>query len=249
MIHFQMSLPKTSIQGSANLYLSNIVISFASVLLAGLNIYQFDDIVNIGKFSSITIYLIVGLEIARWLTNTFCLKVTANNATILRSNVKKPTPISHIKTFCKLATLLIGFNLTYAAVCVLMGAPLQASHEETFVLSLMLTSLTILPIAVYLGPSGTLQYLFYDSVDLNSRNEIALLDYLQHNAVAALIGAWCGSVVAPLDWDRAWQAYPIPNMIGGLVGLALSNAYTLLLTGLAAFDVSKKNVGKGKKNL
>lgn len=243
-----MGFPKLSIQGTANLYLSNICISFASVLLTGLNVFQFDDILNIGKFSSISIYLIVGIEIARWVSNTFCLKVVASSPTSLRSNARKPIPFFHIKTICKLATLLIGFILAYAAVCILMGAPLQANQEETFVLSVMLTSLTILPIAVYLGPNGTLQYLFYDAVDLNSRNEIALLEYLQQNAVAALIGAWSGSVVAPLDWDRAWQAYPIPNMIGGLVGLALSNVYTLLLTGLAAF-VSKKNVGKAKKNI
>lgn len=100
--------------------------------------------------------------------------------------------------------------------------------------------------ALYLGPTGILEYLFYDTAELGSRHETALLDYLRYNAVAALIGTWCGSVVAPLDWDREWQTYSIPNMIGGLIGFGLANTHMLLLT---AFDMTKKGMGKGKKNL
>lgn len=244
-----MGFLRSSMQGSADVYITNILVSFVAIAFIGLDTLQFDNILNIGKFASITIYLIVGSEIVRWLTNKCFLKLEATNRANLRTNVKKPTPMGYIKSICKLTTLLLGFVLAYAALCVLMGAPLQTQHEQTMVLATMLTSLTILPMAIYLGPSGMLQYLFYDTVDLSTRNEIALLEYLQQNAVAALIGAWGGSAVSPLDWDRAWQAYPIPNMIGGLVGLAASNAYTLLITGLTAFDINKKNVGKGKKNL
>lgn len=29
-------------------------------------------------------------------------------------------------------------------------------------------------------------------------------------------GAWASSVVIPLDWNRAWQQWPIPNVVGAL---------------------------------
>lgn len=46
----------------------------------------------------------------------------------------------------------------------------------------------------------------------------------------AIFGAWLGSIVIPLDWDRPWQAWPVPcvlgaflfYMIGTVVGLVVS---------------------------
>lgn len=210
---------------------------------------------NIGSFNSVTLYLIAALEVIRWLTNKHVFKIEANSkessyivtgSNTARLNAKKWNTLSKIKSIFKLTILLATFTIIYSAVCILMGAPFQANHEETLVLSTLLTSLTILPIGLYLGPSGTLQYLFYDTFELSSRDEVALLEYLQYNAVATLIGAWSGSVVAPLDWDREWQKYPIPNMVGGLIGFGIANIQTLLM---AAFDLTRKSVGKVKKNL
>lgn len=244
-----MALFRASIQGSVDLYLSNVLISFGAIALIGLNTFQFGNILSIGRLNSITIYLLICFEIVRWVFNTFCLKLTAINRASLRASAKKPTIFGQIKSVCKFGIFLLGVVLAYGAICILMGAPLQTHHEETIVLATILATLTVFPLVIYLGTSGTLQNLFYDSVDLNTRNEVALLEYLQQNAVAVVTGAWAGSVVTPLDWDRPWQEYPIPNIIGALAGLTLANTYTLLLTGLAAFDVTKKNVAKGKKNL
>ncbi len=41
--------------------------------------------------------------------------------------------------------------------------------------------------------------------------------------LAALGGAWLGSCAMPLDWDRWWQAWPIPNTFGALAGLLLGS--------------------------
>jgi len=46
----------------------------------------------------------------------------------------------------------------------------------------------------------------------------------------AIFGAWLGSIVIPLDWDRPWQAWPVPCVlgaflfysIGAVVGLVVS---------------------------
>lgn len=41
-------------------------------------------------------------------------------------------------------------------------------------------------------------------------------------------GAWVSSVVIPLDWDRAWQKFPIPNAVGAML-FCLSTAIGLFV--------------------
>lgn len=237
---------KSTMQGSTQLQLVNILTSYLTILLCGINAFHFDDILNVGKLSSVTIYIIAAIELARWAFNRYFFRITTIGS-VQRANVKgKATVFTKIRSVCKLLALLMSTTLLYAVACILMGAPLHTNYEQTFTLSLMLTVLTILPIGLFLGPTGLLDYLFYDTAEMSSRNEIALLDYLRYNAVAALLGTWCGSVVAPLDWDRDWQTYPIPNMLSGLMGFGLANTHMLLLT---AFDMTKKGMAKGKKNL
>ncbi|KAI5306451.1 hypothetical protein KEM56_000870 [Ascosphaera pollenicola] len=44
-------------------------------------------------------------------------------------------------------------------------------------------------------------------------------------SLGVLVGAWFGAVPVPLDWDRAWQAYPITIIAGAYIGYA---AFSLL---------------------
>lgn len=39
--------------------------------------------------------------------------------------------------------------------------------------------------------------------------------------IAIVIGGWLSCVVIPLDWDRDWQAWPIPVVIGSYLGAFL----------------------------
>jgi len=45
-----------------------------------------------------------------------------------------------------------------------------------------------------------------------------------------LFGAWLGAFFIPLDWDRPWQAWPLPCAIGGLIG-ELTSSLVLLCNG------------------
>lgn len=36
--------------------------------------------------------------------------------------------------------------------------------------------------------------------------------------MGAVVGAWLGAVPIPLDWDRAWQAWPVTIVTGGYIG-------------------------------
>ncbi|TRM65299.1 hypothetical protein BD626DRAFT_567221 [Schizophyllum amplum] len=39
----------------------------------------------------------------------------------------------------------------------------------------------------------------------------------------ALVGAWLASITLALDWDRSWQAYPLPPAYGAVAGYVLTS--------------------------
>lgn len=237
------------LQSSIKLQLINIFLSYFTVLLCAGNFFYFDGLLHTGKLSSPTLLIIISIELLRWLINKYLFSLDANSKECtltggVRANAKKTSFVRSFKNACKLSGLLSTFTVFYALVCILLGASYQNRYEETLILSSLLTSFTILPICLFLGPTKTLQYLFYDTFELSSRIEVSHLEFLQYNALGTLIGAWSGSVVAPLDWDRDWQVYPIPNMVGGLIGFAIANVHTMLSM---MFDWSRRTMDRGKK--
>ncbi|XP_011190084.1 uncharacterized protein LOC105216986 [Zeugodacus cucurbitae] len=116
-------------------------------------------------------------------------------------------------------------TILYAFICIILGAPVLQSYEQTFVLALLLTLETTSPTVFLLGGGGALQVCFCEKPDFITKSEDTALGLFKYNAIGAILGAWAGSVVAPLDWDRDWQAYPIPNVVGALLGCALGNIY------------------------
>lgn len=46
---------------------------------------------------------------------------------------------------------------------------------------------------------------------------------LLHPSLLTLLGAWAGAYALALDWDRPWQAYPLPPAFGAVVGYCLGS--------------------------
>lgn len=67
--------------------------------------------------------------------------------------------------------------------------------------------------------------LFTEFFELNNVVSQAYLKFLKRNAFLVIFGAFVGSVVFPLDWDRSWQIYPIPNITGAITGQMLGCFY------------------------
>ena len=44
--------------------------------------------------------------------------------------------------------------------------------------------------------------------------------------VGCLVGGWLGAVPMALDWDRDWQAWPIPVVTGAYLGWAVGRVVT-----------------------
>lgn len=129
-----------------------------------------------------------------------------------------------IKDIAKSMLLLGIITLAYFAVAILFGAEFLSKNEETFMLSLMLMVLTALPACLHLGPNYALAAILGD--EKYSVNPLSPV--LQHVVRVTLLGAWFGAFVIPLDWDRPWQAWPVPCCVGGLMGYVASHATALV---------------------
>ncbi|XP_015773139.1 PREDICTED: phosphatidylinositol-glycan biosynthesis class F protein-like, partial [Acropora digitifera] len=96
--------------------------------------------------------------------------------------------------------------------------------EETFCWALLMSHLAVLPACSLLGPHVDLIPKIFFSTWSDATPEA----YFQCLITCTLIGAWLGAFPIPLDWDRPWQVWPIPCVIGALVGY---------ITGLATSTV------------
>jgi len=128
----------------------------------------------------------------------------------------------------KFAMLMILTCFCYAFIAIVMGAPPLENYEETFTLSALLTGLTLFPVSIFIGVSGTISILFTESFELTNVVSQAYLKFLKRNAFLVIFGAFVGSAVFPLDWDRPWQIYPIPNVVGAITAQMLGCFYCFL---------------------
>lgn len=97
----------------------------------------------------------------------------------------------------------LGVSLLLGVVCmlviILFGAPISELLEQTWFLSLHCCFLAY-PM-VYLV--------------LNCNFKI---EYFKKYFISIIIGCWISCCVIPLDWDREWQAWPIPLIVGAYLG-------------------------------
>ncbi|CCH60140.1 hypothetical protein TBLA_0C03370 [Henningerozyma blattae CBS 6284] len=108
--------------------------------------------------------------------------------------------------------LVVPITMVFAAIpigllVILFGGPILENYKKTILLSLNLSNL-LLPI-IYL-----------------SFNKQISIDIGKQYAVSIFLGCWLSSIVIPLDWDRPWQMYPVPLMVGGYLGSILSYVLT-----------------------
>ncbi|CAG59796.1 uncharacterized protein GVI51_H01265 [Nakaseomyces glabratus] len=100
----------------------------------------------------------------------------------------------------------IVLSIPVVVIIILFGAPLLELLWETWLLALHCSFLAY-P-AVY-------------SV-LNCDFKVGLW---KRYFILIVVGCWISCVVIPLDWDRDWQAWPIPIVIGAYLGAFVGFAY------------------------
>ncbi|XP_017782463.1 PREDICTED: phosphatidylinositol-glycan biosynthesis class F protein [Nicrophorus vespilloides] len=164
----------------------------------------------IGKFTSI--YLIIILV-------TFEL-IKAIARRHLFESKRNSTPKTSTNSFDSILLIAVSL-LVFYVVPVLFGAPLFADFEETLMFSTVLTTLTTVQCLIHLGYKQSVKILLgLNTVDAHS---VSVSSVVLRNVQCTVFGAWSAAVVIPLDWNRAWQAWPIPCCIGALVGHVIGN--------------------------
>lgn len=191
-------------------------------LVSMIHIHNLSSLSSIGKFwDSLLIPFILTGEI----TKLFLANYFGSND---KEAVQKKNVSTKKKQYFSAADMILSIFIQCAVVvlygfsCILLGAPVLTDYEETCVLSIILTLLTVSPLVFLLGAGGTLQVWFCEKVENIVKAEEVYISLYKFHAIGAVVGAWVGSVVVPLDWDKDWQEYPIPNVIGALFGSGLS---------------------------
>lgn len=115
--------------------------------------------------------------------------------------------------------------LVISLIVVLFGASIFDA-ENVILLSTFLSIICLMPLFVIIDHTNPIDLLFriFIKQELNDSFEVKCLTI----AKGTVLGAWLGSLVIPLDWDRWWQIFPIPNLIAAILG-ALVSSLTLLI--------------------
>ncbi|XP_015518058.1 phosphatidylinositol-glycan biosynthesis class F protein [Neodiprion lecontei] len=196
-----------------------------------------DNIYNVGTYKFIPILII--LMFAEVTKLSFSLlqtdlptlsKIDSKSITKARKSWSK-----RFKDIFKFLVSSVVMALIYYIIVILFGCPLLTHHEETIMLTLTLTSLTLIPASLHLGVDESIALL--TGAPLQSSN--VLVEAVKRNIQATLLGTWLGATVIPLDWNRPWQAWPIPCITGALIGYMIAHFFTLIK--MVPFLPKKKN--------
>jgi GPI ethanolamine phosphate transferase 2/3 subunit F len=122
----------------------------------------------------------------------------------------------------RLVAILVEFGastLAVYAVAFLFGAYLLEDASQTLIFSSLMSLLCVMPAALLVEHKNLFELLQRLLVwrECNS----ALEHLCSSVAIYAIIGAWLGAFVIPLDWDRWWQQWPLPCCFGALGGASL----------------------------
>ncbi|XP_071711786.1 PIGF/3-ketodihydrosphingosine reductase fusion protein-like isoform X2 [Rutidosis leptorrhynchoides] len=96
-----------------------------------------------------------------------------------------------------------------------LGAPVGTQYfQRTLNWSLMMSAFTVVPAACVYGSSWVDWHrIFAHTTPIESIDYMICLP-----AHGAIIGAWFGAWPMPLDWERAWQEWPISVTYGAIIG-------------------------------
>lgn len=191
-----------------------------------------DNLYKVGKYKFLPVLLIlVFAELIKLLFPALYENLLTETPAIVRIEQRIPPKAKKswtksMKELFKFSLVTFALSMVYYTVVVLFGAPILTDHEETTMLVMTLLTLTFVPTSLHLGVDNALDVL----IGAYSQKSGILVDALRTNIQATILGTWLGATVIPLDWDRPWQVWPIPCVIGALLGYLIAHFITLVRT-------------------
>ncbi|XP_030024826.2 phosphatidylinositol-glycan biosynthesis class F protein [Manduca sexta] len=165
---------------------------------------------SVGKGSSF--YILALIFIAELLKSFY---LSSSNDVHGKRKPSKNRASDVVKSFL----FLLGVLFSFFVGIILFGAPVLDCHEETLMLSTLLTLLTAFPLVLHCGVESSMQLMF----GVKTYSKDTIVEMLINNAVMTVFGAWMGAVVIPLDWNTPWQQWPIPCYLGAIGVYVLAN--------------------------
>ncbi|XP_015119355.1 phosphatidylinositol-glycan biosynthesis class F protein [Diachasma alloeum] len=185
-----------------------------------------ENLYNVGKYKFIPILLILMFaEGIKWAFSVLSRDQNHFGKLETRFPRSRKPWARGMREIVKFLTLLLMLCSIYYVLIILFGAPLSTHREETSMLAITLTTLTFVTPSLHLGVDPTLGIL--SRLQFSSSNNV-IAEAMSLNIKATLLGTWLGVIVIPLDWDRPWQVWPIPCVIGALVGYMTAHFITLV---------------------
>ncbi|CAO3564848.1 unnamed protein product [Mortierella alpina] len=169
-----------------------------------------------------------------------------------KSTAVKPSAPSSIFSVLN-TSMVIGAvgTLICHVFAVLFGAGIVQQAKETSQLAAYLSLLTFYPASFVLGADAASWLRIFIHSSPRTYTEAAF--YCQ--GMMAIFGAWLGSIVIPLDWDRPWQAWPVPCVLGAFlfycIGTLVGFVVGVVMRQRAArneFGVAAKASKQGRKH-
>lgn len=188
-----------------------------------------DNLYNVGKYKFLPMLLI--LMFAEVIKLVFPALQAEEVSTILKLEQRatsrtKRSWTRHLREAFRFSLIASALSVVYYVMIVLFGAPVLTDHEETTMLVVTLLTLTFVPTSLHLGVDNALDVL----VGAYTQKGNVLADALRTNIQTTILGTWLGATVIPLDWDRPWQAWPIPCVLGALLGYLIGHIVTIIRT-------------------
>lgn len=180
---------------------------------------------SFNKIDNLEYLLFLGVTIIlEYFKSSFVLSTSAQRDRIEYENLEKSSKNFSLKnpTDCLKCTLLFTLlTIVYIVAIVLFGASVLTNHIETALLAITLSVLTLIPAVLNLGVDNTIGLINNDYLTI----EKEMIDTFESSAKMVLVGTWFGAFVIPLDWDRSWQVWPKPCILGAWFGYFLSHLY------------------------
>ncbi|XP_043667734.1 phosphatidylinositol-glycan biosynthesis class F protein [Vespula pensylvanica] len=191
---------------------------------------------NVGSYKFIPILLILMFaEVIKVIFSLLQREPVLITKIETKTSKSKRSRIKYIKEGFKFVITGIILSIIYYFLIIIFGAPVFNQQEETTMLTIILTCLTFVPASLHLGVNTTVNIL----IGAETQKENVLINAAKIVIKTTFLGTWLGAIVIPLDWDRPWQVWPIPCVMGALLGYTIAH-FIIVFKTLPTLKQSKK---------
>ncbi|KAI9225997.1 MAG: GPI biosynthesis protein family Pig-F-domain-containing protein [Piptocephalis tieghemiana] len=137
-----------------------------------------------------------------------------------------PSLYSLTKRTIQASVHTLAVSLVLHTLALLFGAPLLDQSWETYMGALFIAIFSVYPVSldhpISLKDWSLCCKSFSSSSSTLPLDSPLLSPSWLFPLGSALFGAWLGAMTIPLDWDRPWQRWPIPCVVGAAISHTLS---------------------------